>query len=69
MFRILFRTSPNELAALLIGSINLTRIKLEGIGIFTSNITVNTLNQFGKQVRSCCVHVFLVSGWIGVLLF
>ena len=52
MFRILFRTSPNELAALLIGSINLTRIKLEGIGIFTSNITVNTLNTFGKRVRA-----------------
>ena len=25
-----------------------------------SNITVITLNQFGKRARGCCVHVFLV---------
>ena len=43
-----FEPSPNELAALLIGSINLTRIK--GIGIFMCNITVITLNKFGKWV-------------------
>ena len=52
--------SPNELAALLIGSINLTRIKFWGIGIFMSNITVITLNKFGKRARGCCIYVFLV---------
>ena len=26
-----------------------------------SNITVITLNKFGKRARGCCVHVFLVS--------
>ena len=25
-----------------------------------SNITVITLNKFGKRARGCCVHVFLV---------
>ena len=32
---------------------------LNGIGIFMSVIT---LNKFGKRVRGCCVHVFLVKG-------
>ena len=26
-----------------------------------SNITVITLNKFGKRARGCCVHVFLVT--------
>ena len=38
----------------------MTEINFKGIGIFMINITVITLNTFGKLSRGCYVHVFLV---------
>ena len=31
-----------------------------------SNITVITLNKFGKRARGCCIHVFLVIECMGM---
>ena len=39
---------------------SLQESNFKGIGIFMSNITVITLNRFGKWSRGCRVHVFLV---------
>ena len=53
--------SPDELAAFKLVAKTLQESNLKGIGIFNmSNITVVTLNKFGKRARGCCVHVFLV---------
>ena len=52
--------SPNELAAFKLVARIWQDSNLKGIGIFMSNITVITLNKFGKRARGCCVHVFLV---------
>ena len=53
------RTS-NELAAFKLVAKISQESNLKGTGIFISNITVITLNKFGKRARGCCVHVFLV---------
>ena len=31
-----------------------------------SNITVITLNKFGKRARGCCIHAFLVIECMGM---
>ena len=49
--------SPNELAAFKLVAKILQESNLKEI---ISNITVITLNKFGKRARGCCVHVFLV---------
>ena len=59
-FEHFFEPSPNELAAFKLVAKFLQESNLKGIGIFMSNITVITLNKFGKRARVCCVHVFLV---------
>ena len=43
--------SPNELAAFKLVAKFLQESNLKGIGIFMSNITVITLNKFGKRAR------------------
>ena len=37
---------------------------MEVIGVFMSNITVITLNKFGKRTRGFRVHVFLVYTYV-----
>ena len=60
-FEHFFEPSPDELAAFKLVAKFLQESNLKGIGIFMSNITVITLNKYGKPARGCCVHVFLVS--------
>ena len=64
-FEHFFEPSPNELAAFILVAKFLQESNLKGIGIFMSNITVITLNKYGKRARGCCVHVFLVYRDIG----
>ena len=59
-FEHFFEASPNKLAAFKLVAKFLQESNLKGIGIFMSNITVITLNKYGKRARGCCVHVFLV---------
>ena len=60
-FEHFFEASPNKLAAFKLVAKFLQESNLKGIGIFTSNITVITLNEYRKRAKCCCVHVFLVS--------
>ena len=59
-FEHFFEPSPNELAAFELVAKFLQESNLKGIGIFMSNITVITLNKYGKRARGSCVYVFLV---------
>ena len=64
-----FEPIPNELATFKLIEKILQESNLKGIGIFTSNITVITLNKFDKWARGCCVHVFLVFRFINAEQF
>ena len=59
-FEHFFKPSPNELAAFKLVAKILQESNLKEIGIFICNITVITVNKFGKRARGCCVYVFLV---------
>ena len=60
-FEHFFEPNPNELAAFKLVAKILQESNLKGIGIFMSNITVITLNKFGKRARGCwtCCRIFL----------
>ena len=57
-FEHFFEPSPNELAAFKLLAKFLQESNLKGIGIFMSNITVITLNKFGKRARGLlCIRI------------